>query len=223
MPLMDLLVSLSTTLLQLEPFQLRTFWLEGEGRSPISSSHLVLLVGIVAAIVLLRMGRQRRQREGTRAAATANEARENLPLLKEGRNTAVNDPEVSRLFVELQEFAREIEGRIDTKIVYTKRLVADAERVIERLNRSIEEARALGLGQQQPQPQTAGPVGPATPVEPTDPGTPEIAIPRDGVHDRVLALADGGKSVDEVASEVGMPSGEVELILGLHRASRRQR
>ncbi len=151
---------------------------------------------------------------------------------RERKTGADRDPELAKLYIELNEFAREMEGRMDTKIAYLKRLIADAEKVMERLERAMAEWRGQRAGSSGP-PRHDGLVStaPEVTVSPPRPtidvligGSPaEISAngggaARDAIAMRVLDLSRAGKSREEIASAAGIARGEVELILSLERA-----
>ena len=96
----------------------------------------------------------------------------------------------------LREFAREVEGRLDAKLDRLELLLNQSSAILEGL-----EARGRGslISEGRPEP---GPRGES--VSPDD-------------RDHVLALAAMGKKPEEIAEEVGLLRGEVDLILRLHR------
>ena len=109
------------------------------------------------------------------------------------------------VMIELDQLARQIHGRIDTRFAKLEAVIRDADERIDRLSRLVREtdgspACDVTLDRQDPH----------APPEP-DPGV------SDERYAAVYRLADGGLSATEIASEVGKTAGEVELILALRK------
>lgn len=110
--------------------------------------------------------------------------------------------EMQNLLVELADMSRQITAQIDTRAAKLDALIREADE-------KIAELRAL-----------EGTASRATPHPldsyrlPTTPA-PLPASDDDPRHARVYQLADQGKSSPQIASELGRPSGEIELILAL--------
>lgn len=102
---------------------------------------------------------------------------------------------LDEVFLQLQEFSRETLGKLDTRIRMLNQLIVDADDRIRRL-------------QSMPPLPTAPMAAPPPPPPPPPP-------PRNPLHDRIWRLLDEGTSIGDVAREVGLPKGEVELIAGL--------
>ncbi len=151
---------------------------------------------------------------------------------RERKTGDARDPELTKLYIELNEFAREMEGRMDTKIAYLKRLIAEAERVMAGLQEGIAEARGQpSTPPARTRPEDPAPIAPESSAEAPQPTTDVLiggspvkdsanggAAARDGLAGRVLDLWRAGKSREELAEAAGIPKGEVELILSLERA-----
>lgn len=99
--------------------------------------------------------------------------------------------QMARLLADIQDLSREQIARLDTKIRMLQQLLADADARIRELRSLMERS---------------GPGGPPPPPRPSNP-----------LHDRVYALADGGKSIMDIGVETGLERGEIELILGLRK------
>jgi hypothetical protein len=120
--------------------------------------------------------------------------------------------EMSNLLVELSEMARQVTAQLDTRATKLELLMKEADEKIEALqrlsgssspaNRSAAEHAAL----MQPLD-----VPPVTPVSALPPPTIE---PR---YAEIYALADQGRSPRDIATHLGRPSGEIELILALRQ------
>jgi len=218
------------------------------GKKSFTSSPYFLLVVLVGAIVALHF-----LKRGLGGGAVAAGPRRSDPALSvaapsvagqgtrpseepaAGRKVA-QDPEVAKLYLELSDFAREMEGRMDTKIAYLKRLVSDAEKVLSDLNGAIARAEALAGGRggavpgfsPGPAPEVeAASEPPAGSIEKLPEPLIDVVIDgttpmgNQGLKDRILSLSGAGKTKEAIAEAVGVPKGEVELVLSLHRASQK--
>lgn len=207
--------------------------LQEESGGWLNEDYILLALLVVATLLLVMRLRRRLAGAGddAREHAVAAERRGAGVPPRRKTSPARGQPEVERLFVELQEFAREVEGRLDTKIAYLKRLIAEADRVGQELDSRI--------GVQAPQAPAGGPPA-GNPPHGTDGGEErEPAGPRLGEHldirvgeepgeraqdagagHRVLGLHEEGRPVREIAELVGLPEGEVELIINLHHSEK---
>jgi hypothetical protein len=217
---------------------------EEASRPSVSPQTILLIIAAsVAIIFMMRSSRKSRQAASIRAAlAERDRGASEGPVRGPGTPRGQDDPEVARLYIELSEFARELEGRIDTKMAYLRRLTADADRVLGDLTRAIAAADAVRRGEAPP-PLT--PLTPPTQTElPVDAGSEEAPPPpptiditvgapgtgsspisgggdrgeEEGLRARILRLAAEGRPKEAIADEVGMPKGEVDLVLSLERA-----
>jgi hypothetical protein len=100
--------------------------------------------------------------------------------------------ETERLLVELGEFGREVEGRIETRIHHLTALIAEADRAVERLSAALASVPGAGA--------------PAAQRPEADPQ-----------RERIVALAAEGNDAAEIARIVGVPVGEVALVLEIER------
>jgi hypothetical protein len=126
--------------------------------------------------------------------------------------------EMSNLLVELSEMARQVTAQLDTRATKLELLMKEADEKIETL-------RALQGSAPPPRAQT--PVSPAIrqsiaehealmqPLDAPPPPPPEPAI--DPRHAEIYAMADQGRTPVDIASRLGRPSGEIELILALRQ------
>ena len=126
--------------------------------------------------------------------------------------------EMSNLLVELSEMARQVTAQLDTRATKLELLMKEADEKIETL-------RALQGSAPPPRAQT--PVSPAIrqsiaehealmqPLDALPPPPPEPAI--DPRHAEIYAMADQGRTPVDIASRLGRPSGEIELILALRQ------
>ncbi len=157
-----------------------------------NTSPIVIVIGVLAlCFAFFRMNAKR-----LRQAAARGESRPAVPHAASPEATGSRQPmrgDAEQLLVELQELGREIEGRIDTRIQYLTRLLAEADRTIERMSSAVAAAREQPAGGEQP------------------------AAGDDSRRAKVLALARDGADAAEIARRLELPKGEVELMIGLAR------
>ena len=230
---------------------------EAEGsESPSLWKIMLVLLASAVILILLRQSQRNRAQERIRRASPGGgiPAGSSPPPAVRKTSAAApgagpaQDPDVAKLYIELDGLVREMEGRLDTKIAYLRRLIAEAERVQVDLGRAVAEAEILRKGEPVPQAVAAPggtpvPMGPESPEArdheprrhhvdvivggPPQPAVPEIPAavaegPRDALSARIVRLAEEGRPQEAIAEEVGIPKGEVELVLGLHRSRRGQ-
>lgn len=107
-----------------------------------NTANIILLMagGVLLMFLMMRVSSRRliisRQQRQLDQQRTVEPPQQNLGSTSPPRG----DPEVERLYVDLQDFAREIEGRLDTKITYLRQLIKEAERTGQKLESLIEAA-----------------------------------------------------------------------------------
>jgi hypothetical protein len=119
--------------------------------------------------------------------------------------------QMSNLLIELSDMARTVSATIDTR-------AAKLEALIDEADRRIEILRAMNENRPEATPMLA-----AAPMKQLEHAEPKLVVtlatqratPVDDRHVRVYELADCGRSVHEIATELARPSGEIELILAL--------
>jgi hypothetical protein len=171
------------------------------------SAPQLALIGCMMAIifVLWRRAREAFDRERDREEAKP------APRV----NQVAAAEELTRWRLEMHEMARDVKGEIDTKLALLQILIRQANDAAGRLDKSIARARQLGL---------AGPRDPLALVEAwerraaddvehdDDESAPAAGHPQ---SQRIYALADAGRGVADIASETGLPLGEIEMTLSL--------
>ncbi len=120
---------------------------------------------------------------------------------------------VSRWEVHLHETARELSAQLDSKMVALQQLVREADRAAARLEKALDAANSAG--------------GPARTLDAADEAQAGEPLHRSPLtthscndaaqrrHEEIYLLADYGHEPLEIARRVGMPVGEVHLILSL--------
>jgi hypothetical protein len=112
-------------------------------------------------------------------------------------------PEAERWQVELYDFARDVEARLNTKIAVLQQLIATAdERIVKLESLGLDEPRSAAS---------------ASSAEPASPPRPHFDDSPSARHAAVYAMADAGNNAAAIANRLGTPIGEVELILSLRR------
>lgn len=159
--------------------------------------HVAMLAGLVLIIGALMWNAARRRVKRTQVEGRVSEH----ARLHNSRLEAQAKEDINELMVRLEELSREICGQIDTRF-------AKLERVLVEADRKIAELRALQRHGGAASPSAAG--APAAPPPPPDPR-----------HVAVFERAQGGASPLEIAREMGMNVGEVELVLSLERSRRK--
>ncbi len=170
------------------------------GANPVSTSQLIMLALAVGGLTILMISTYRRLR--VRRTAPRTSAREMYADLQ--RESAVRH-DVERVMLELDQLARQIHGRIDTRFAKLETVIRDADERIEKLSRL---ARTVGTGD-------ALDVTVSEDDGAASPPTEEVPDER---HALVYRLADGGLPIADIAREAERTTGEVELILALRRA-----
>lgn len=177
------------------------------------SDNLIWIVGLLAALsvgslVLTRWRfKKREQQQGcaggscppaSAAAPRRSVAASSLPGAQRELRGSMQE-----LLLELEEASRAINSQVDTRLRALNLLIKEADEKIRELK------RLQGAG-----------VDDAPTVERMPPPTPETRP--DEASDRyalVYAMAERGLSVVEIARDMDMMTGEVELILALRRTS----
>lgn len=169
----------------------------------LSSTQAVLLaMALVGLTIVMLSTRKRiaksRQPPGASMRRRYEQAQE--------RNKAGRD--IETVMVELDQLARQVHGRLDTRFAKLEMIIRDADERIENLSRLVRAAQGsptldLTLEEAVPDP---------PPLEEKDID--------DERHAPIYRLADSGLAAAEIALEVDRTTGEIELILSLRRTRR---
>ncbi len=148
----------------------------------------MIVGGLLLLVVAYVLRRSFSQSKTSRARDPLQEAHAEIRTAEAGYAATI-----SKMEVKLNDYAREVEGRIDTKIVVLDRLIVEAKAVIERLEQLSGHSTA--------------------PVDDCNGnGGGEAAASHDGQR-VVYDLADNGMSEDDIAEQIGEPVSHVRLIL----------
>ena len=118
--------------------------------------------------------------------------------------------QMQSLLVELSEMARQITAQLDTRAAKLELLIKEADEKIAALH-SSQHGDNNGFSHPAPAVPAVSPASPATLTVPAR----ALAEEPDPRHAQVYALADEGRDANDIASQLGRPRGEVELILAL--------
>jgi len=169
------------------------------------SSGVFLAALAVAILILLRRSHRilgRRKQDDSPMVR--------LPRPKQEKSSHSNldaPADVLRWEVQMHETARDLSGQLDSKMSALQALIADADRAAARLETALSRATAPPLGDSTP-PTQADALGPLHTAEDD----------RSAASDRreeIYTLADYGLDAAGIANRVGLPIGEVELMLSL--------
>jgi len=163
----------------------------------ISNSQMAILAFVIGATVLVMISTRRRIRDSQNTPRAY--AREHLTRIKEER-AVMGD--VESVMLQLEQLAREMTGKIDTRFAKLEKSIRDADARIAELQRLIRAAD--------------GNAGVDLIVDDSGPSLE----PTSEVGDRygsIRQLHAAGLSPVQIAEQTGQATGEVELILALHR------
>ena len=132
--------------------------------------------------------------------------------------------EMSNLLVELSEMARQVTAQLDTRATKLELLMKEADEKIETLRALQASAPSSSAASSSSPPALLSPGLRQSAAErealmqPLDaPLSPPPEPTIDPRHAEIYALADQGRTPVDIASRLGRPSGEIELILALRQ------
>ncbi len=175
----------------------------------------LFLFSVIWLIVWLLVRAWRYQRHG---AARHSAYRSTISRqVASARQNVVAPPELARWQVELHDQARDLIGQIDSKLVLLHQLVQAADSEARRLESLLERT-----GRQEPQPDTlAGPHrrrGEETALPVRTGLNDSTSRTRATPHAEIIELSRAGVGAEDIARQLDVPSGEVELVLNLRAA-----
>ncbi len=170
-----------------------------------SSIKLLLLGAGIIGISIIMRSTAKRVRESREPGSPARQRYAKMTQ----EITAKRDLEA--IMVELDELARQIHGRIDTKFAKLESIIRDADERIERLSKLADTPRQpsaldITVGDNEPD-------GPSKPAQPR----PASSDQPPHMHEEIYRLADAGVSAVDIAAKVSRMTGEIELILSLRK------
>jgi len=166
-----------------------------------SARQIALILLIVGFSLLMMIVTRRRLREARNSPRAY--VREQMSRLRD-EEEVVQD--VQEAMAQLEQIAREVQARIDTRFAKLEAVIRHADDRIARLERLLRDAPAppsLDV--------TIDDQVPAAPEEPA--GQP------DARRRLIYTLADAGRTPLQIAEETGQSAGEIELILALRKTA----
>jgi hypothetical protein len=179
----------------------------------IEGTTVLFLAGLVltCGVLLLRTHRQLGSRPKANLPSPATFSPSPAPPPVGHRLDAPG--EIRRFEVEMHDLARVLQAQLDSKITILQHLVRDAEQQADRLEAAIRSAAHLTHSPAEHK---------GVPSEIDLSSHLRLDVPAGNAgnsasrrHAEIYSLADAGLSSASIASRVGSPIGEVELILGL--------
>jgi hypothetical protein len=160
----------------------------------LSSSQIALIVVIVGVSLIMLISTRRRIMVRNSNSPRAY-VREQIAQIKEERQVS---QEVCTVLQELEKLARQVNAQMDSRSAKLESLIRAADERINRLTRLTEAAS-------EPVAAKASSVSASAALS-----------PRQATLRRLVGeLSDAGYNTLEIATRVGLPAGEVELILAL--------
>jgi len=177
----------------------------------------LIVLGLI--VVVFSLGRWLGKKRTSRSAP--DEAR---PLPRDATGGAAGElrgvgrasEQVQELLADIESLAREMNARIDTKILVLEALIRQADERIARLGPDSGHAAASGGDYESgvsTDPVSTDPVS-AGPAGDEDAAGEDKEGPDERFRE-IYELADDGLSAPEISQKTGVLTGEVELILGL--------
>ncbi len=163
---------------------------------------IALLVAVAAIAFVLFRGKRKK------------DPMQSGPRLSLSQQRSV-EQQMSNLLVELSEMARQITSQLDSRATKLELLIREADE-------KIAAMKSMGNGAFHPAAPSPAQESFSPAPDAIEPPTP-TSTPRPTTHDfppdprneQVYAMADQGSTPQEIARQLGRPSGEVQLILAL--------
>jgi DNA-binding NarL/FixJ family response regulator len=180
-----------------------------------STQWVVLCVGVLATLYLVMRGRLKGRRGGD-------------PMERPAAFGVAQQRQVERdlqnLMVEVLDTARQMTAQLDMRAARLELLVKEADVRLAALKAAasdgatgpaapVVERPIIARAFPAVTPLTIEAPAPAPVVEEAEPARPET--PPDPRHSEVYAMADQGRTPQDIARQLNRPNGEVELILAL--------
>ena len=188
----------------------------------IIQNGLLPLAAVIAltfySLVLIRRNRRR-------SSSTNTQMQQQFAAL---RGHSELRESMDELLLQIEDVSRRTNALLDTKFAKLDAVVRDADQRIARLEqllKDLDSARTAMAAARQPARTSSDGVRPRQNAEvravPVEEHAAPAAPPSDPRLDQIYGLADTGLSAIKIASEMGMPLGEVEFALNLRRFTKR--
>lgn len=162
------------------------------------SAGQALLIGIILIATIISLISLRRRRDAGGPSPRAY-VREMAARLKDQQGVK---SDITELMTQLQQVSREINAQLDAKFIKLQQVIGHADDRLDRLDRHVRRDDG--------QPALDITVSDDTETAPREP----VRSIRDA-RNRVVALASEGLPSAEIAEQVGLSEGEVDLVLRL--------
>ena len=179
--------------------------------------EILFLAAIMAVTTMLMMRirrRMRRQKKSTSAIV-----RTDRPELHERGHHIGLPVEAMKWEVEMHETARDLCAQLDSKMSALDHLIREADRASARLEIALEAAGKHVQPPDQAESSQAATAGDSQPDSTPTGDAPGGELPDQRARDELYTLADYGFDTREISRRLGIPIGEVELILRLRTES----
>jgi DNA-binding NarL/FixJ family response regulator len=186
-------------------------------------STVMLALGLALLVTILL---RRSYRYFGRVSRRQTPAIEHVPRPRASTRERLDDApkDVVRWQVEMHETARDLKAELDTKISVLRQLVLMATEQQEKLEQSIIRAQELGLDRNRDRPASiAGASEQSASLYKRQPTSDDSSLSFGSTAEQftdrqkhVGRLAREGCSSDEIAQQLGLSLGDVELLLSLH-------
>ena len=163
-------------------------------------AYVFLIAAILVATLTMLLRVYRYQSRRPRGGLGLPPRYHGQPSAREQQTSAPDS--VIRWEVQMQELARDLKAEIDSKMIALGHLIHDADRAAERLEKALKKTPAIDTPSEDPRP-----------VEPRDTDNASF-------RNEVYQLADYGFSINDIASRLATPAGQIELILRLRKEER---
>ena len=165
---------------------------------------LCMLLAVAISLYTLRKRQAQRTEPPRRGPRARREAAE------EARRT---QDAGRQLMLELEQFARRMNAELDTKFARLEVVVRDADERLAELRELVEASPAAGATLDQPTAERA-----SAEAAPSAAVADPPALPADDPQVReICERAAAGEPAARIAQQVGLPLGEVELVLNLRQ------
>jgi len=174
----------------------------------VTTVHLALMGIVVAGLTIYMIATRNRIRRSMNQPRTTSRDR-----FADVQRRARLSRDVEEVMGELDELARQVNGKLDIRFAKLEAVIRDADARIEQLSRLTRAAQGestLDVTVDDVPARPPGETGHRAALE------PDVSEPP--LHADVYALADRGLSPVDIASQTNRTTGEIELILALRRA-----
>ena len=182
-------------------------------------NDMLLLAAVLAvtSMLLIRIRRHVRRQKKSRPGLV----RTDRPKTGERGHHLGLPPEAMNWEVDMHQTARDLSAQLDSKMSALGHLIREADRASARLETALEAARSHVQSPAQAESLEAAETTDSHPDSTPADGSPGEEATGQRAHEELYTLADYGFDTREIARRLGIPIGEVELILGLRTETKK--